>query len=261
MSYRDYEIRAYWGSDGLAVETIADNTIDMLDQVKTLDPAFSNWELFDEPTQESVPLTEAEKDIYAFVRRNFEPSEWNETPDGAGYSILAFGGDCLDQEWSPRLVSIGITAGCSWQNSAKFGVGSPNLPPDYSLITYPIFKGALKAIASSWPCPWLLATYYSDDEAPIDTTMEAKRQNRSPFDVGWIAYLSPRLAAGLTPSADLAPERTPGGGLVLSAVQDLIDQRNPEHMRRSRMLEAILEDRVGREGRRPALLPARIGPY
>jgi len=261
MNYNDYEIRGYWGSDGLAPEVIGDNTIDMLEQLMPLDPALSGWELFDEPTQKSVPLLDAQKDMTAFVRRNLDTSDWDGASGGKGYDILAFGGDWSNDERTSRSISITLTAGNAWRNSATFRVGWPTLPPDYSLITYPIYEVALKAIASSWPCPWLLATFYSNDEAPIDTTMEAKRQNRSPFDVAWIAYLSPRLAAGLTPSADLAPERTPGGGLLLSAAQGLIDQRNPEHMRRSRMLEAILEDRVGREGRKPALLPARIGPY
>lgn len=55
-------------------------------------------------------------------------------------------------------------------------------------------------------------------------------------------------------------ERTPGGGLILSAVQTRIDQSNPDHMRRSRQLEAIMLERVSEYGR-PNAPPARVGPY
>ena len=87
---------------------------------------------------------------------------------------------------------------------------------------------------------------------------------RGSFKVAWIAYLSPALAAGLTPPPEIVCERTPGGGMILSAVLDRLDEANPEHMRRSRILEAIMMERVGTQEPPKvgaARLPARVGPY
>jgi len=221
----------------------------------------SNWRLLDESTMEAVPLTVAREDMTTFVKKNMNETDWGGPADEQGYSLIISGSEIPSENNTPQTIGISLTAGSTWRNSVTFQIGWPTLPKDYELITYPIYKAALEVIAANWSCPWLLTKFYSGASAPVDTTMEVRKKAISAFEVAWIAYLSPRLAAGLAPPAELTCERTPGGGMVLGAVQGLIDQSNPDHMRRSRMLETILEDRIGQERRTPAQLPARIGPY
>ncbi len=68
------------------------------------------------------------------------------------------------------------------------------------------------------------------------------------------------LAAGLTPPRGLASERPPGGGLILSAARERLDPFNSEHLHRAGLLEAIMNDRIGRIAphlSQAAELPAR----
>ncbi len=142
----------------------------------------------------------------------------------------------------------------------EFEVGSPHLQMDCSVITYPVYRGALEVFAVGLALPVGAGRHSSSTIAPVDRP--AARSARALFEVAWIGYLSAPLAAGLTPPPDLVAERTPGGGLILSAVQTRIDPSNPDHMRRSRQLEAIMLERVGlSEYGRPNAPPARVGLY
>ena len=261
MNWPNFSIHANWGSDGLSPKVIGEKTLATLDQLEPLSSAMTNWMLVDEIAQDGVPLAEMRTDMTAFVERNVNELDWGETPGAEGYTMIAIGSEIVSEERSSDAAHLMLTAGNVALNSAKFTIGAIDLPNNYSLITYPIFKGALEAIAANWPCPWLLAYTYNSEAAPVDAPDRGAEEGRSPFEVAWIAYLSPKLAAGLSPPDTLACERTAGGGVILSAIQGLIDQDNPDHMHRSRLLEAILEDRVGRDRQRAALLPARIGPY
>ena len=56
------------------------------------------------------------------------------------------------------------------------------------------------------------------------------------FHIPWIAYLSAPLAAGLELTPEILTERTPDGGLLMTATTERLDPTNPEHVRRARIL-------------------------
>jgi len=60
------------------------------------------------------------------------------------------------------------------------------------------------------------------------------------FHIPWIAYLSLELAAGLKLAPQILTERTPDGGLLMSATTEPLDPTNPEHSRRARILAEAL---------------------
>ena len=66
-------------------------------------------------------------------------------------------------------------------------------------------------------------------QVPLDPTFPV-----SVFHVPWIVYLSADRAAGLTLALEILTERTPDGGLLMSATTERLDPTNPEHVRRSR---------------------------
>ena len=276
MSNTSFSVVSKWLADGLTPAEIGDRALHMLQQLGRLGPAMSNWLLIDRAGQ-GVPLAEATPEMTTFVEQNVMLSDYasGEPDPELGYDILVVGSEVPSQSLTPRSIHISVSAGSKWRNDAEFQVGSRTLdPPDLSLVTYPIYKGALETLASAWPCPWVLAYCFthSDDEvlewdgvSPIeDLIAQDTAPFRRPFGVAWIAYLSPPLAQGLTPPREIVWERTPGGGMILSAVQERLDAANPEHVRRASLLEAIMNERVGVRGRDPAqaaILPARTAPY
>ena len=72
-------------------------------------------------------------------------------------------------------------------------------------------------------------------QVPLDPSFP-----KSIFHVPWIAYLSAELAAGVTLAREVLTERTPDGGLLMSATTERLDPTNPEHVRCARILAETL---------------------
>jgi hypothetical protein len=84
--------------------------------------------------------------------------------------------------------------------------------------------------------PGLVATRIdSVAQVPLDPTFPD-----SIFQIPWIAYLSAEHAAGVALTPDILTERTPDGGLLMSATTDRLDPDNPEHVRRSRIIAEVM---------------------
>ena len=67
----------------------------------------------------------------------------------------------------------------------------------------------------------------------------------SRFHIPWLAYVSAPLASRLQLPAEIATERTPDGGLLMTATKERLDPANPEHLRRARILAEIMIARAG----------------
>jgi hypothetical protein len=104
------------------------------------------------------------------------------------------------------------------------------------LITLPIFKSALLAIAAAWDATWCAA--YPADIIPLWPDRVAAGQPR--FNMAWITYLSPRFAPMVTPPHAAIVEHTPQGGLVMAATKDRLDVTNPAHLAAAREIDAAL---------------------
>jgi hypothetical protein len=73
-------------------------------------------------------------------------------------------------------------------------------------------------------------------QLPLDPTFPY-----SIFHIPWIAYLSAEHADGIALPRDIVTERTPDGGLLMSATTDRLDPDNSEHVRRARIItEAMI---------------------
>ena len=84
--------------------------------------------------------------------------------------------------------------------------------PDPAIIAYPAFKAALLALVESFD-----ATYCSAYPLQIMDVWDPKR----PLRIAWMSYVAPRFAPLITPPPTAIAERTPQGGLLLSATEDL----------------------------------------
>jgi len=268
MNKATFGIEASWVRDGLTPAGVGESVLAMLRRLEPLSPSMSNWLLVDAPRDSeffAVPLAQATKDIGAFVEHSLVWKDFDEpmADPEHGYRVIVRGSKSGSEFGAPDTVDICVNAGSKWINDIDFGTGLRFKEYDPTLVTYPIYGGALEVLATVWPCPWALARVWEPDVWPVDRPRPGQERNsESPFEIAWIAYLSAPLAAGLAPPPEIASKPTPGGGVVLSTVETRLDPADTEHMRRSRMLQAILEERVGRDDTgRAAWHAARAGPY
>jgi hypothetical protein len=117
--------------------------------------------------------------------------------------------------------------------------------------TYPLFKAALLAINATWPASYAYtsANRIGYDTAPLFPGAELFPS--SGFHIPWLGYLSGPLASGLELPPEIPTERTPDGGLLMSATEERLDPTVPEHWRRARMIAEIMVARTGKSFHKP----------
>ena len=113
----------------------------------------------------------------------------------------------------------------------------------------------------------LLASAYGKPIAPsvlgvIERAAEAWRQGDdclgaalfpySRFHIPWIAYLGPSLITEAVRPPDIKTERTPDGGLLMSATEDRLDPANPGHLRAARVIAETIIGCTGYQKARAA---------
>ena len=269
MSTQIYSLFGRWREDYAPSADIGARFLNTLDQLGPLGPAMNNWLLLDMSTEEAtaVPMAKARPRMAEWVLNNVVRDDDDEPAPRQGYALIAWGGEIESEFGTSRSINVNVTAGSQWLNQASFEVGDTSRPPDRDLVTYAIYRGALETLASNWPLPWMEAYVFLPDLIPPITKPRVSPPipPREDLNLPWILYLSAPLAAGLKPPADLICDPTPGGGVILSVVRDRIDPENPDHIRRSRLLRAIMDERVGEDtpphGFGAASPPPRVGPY
>ena len=108
------------------------------------------------------------------------------------------------------------------------------------------------AINAIWPPVWAYAYAYGTDydEAPLFPGAELFPS--SGFHIPWLGYLSAPLATGLELLAEILTERTPDGGLLMTATEERLDPTVPEHWRRARIIgEAMIARDTDSKFKRP----------
>ena len=135
-------------------------------------------------------------------------------------------------------------------------------PPDLTIVTYPMYRAALLALNAIWRPRWVCAFAFRTgtvsvpgvEVAPgvvgtrIDSLASVPLDPTFPysiFHIPWIAYLSAEDAIGITLPSDILTERTPDGGVLISATTDRLDPMKPEHARRARVLADLMIARFG----------------
>jgi hypothetical protein len=277
MTPTTYLVLARWRRGQESASRIGARLLEAVDQMARLSPAFPNWEFVERMGADSargVPVNHLRSRMTAFVEGQVVTDDFGEPEPESGYNVTALGAVVVADHDTPRRAALKTSTGSSWGNELSFEIGDSLDPADPNLVTYPIYREALETLASAWPCPWVSveAIRHSRIESkawmppgPDASGAEflasiAAAEPPPPERMIWIYYLSPPLAAGLAPPADLAPARTPGGGLILSAATTPFDLDDPECVRRGRMLERIIAERVG-DWDASFQLDARIGPY
>ncbi len=254
INYR-YSIMGWW-TDRANEEPAVTGAkfLKTLDSLSGIDPLFSdwqvnrNWEIEEDEQPRLIPLAAARKRIADIVEIGVERDDFNEPRPAWGYSVLASAG-----ARGPRRIAFSANTG---RQNCDLVFGEHYLAADSSIVTYPLFKAALLAVSAPWDVQYAYVMACRNEfveipngiapglpgvrietaaQVPIDPTFP-----KSMFHVPWIIYLSAKQAAGVRVAPGILSERTPGGGLVMSATTDRLDPMNPTHARGARILAEIL---------------------
>jgi hypothetical protein len=250
----EYAVRGRWaGRPDEEPAVTGSKFLKTLDSLSGIDPLFSdwqvnrNWNIAEDEQPRLVPLAAARKRIAEIVKSGVSHDDFGDPTPGRGHIVCATAG-----ARGPRHVTFSARTGNQF-----FGLsfGEHYLASDLSMVTYPLFKTALLAISAAWDAQWSCARAYRNEfvQVPIDFGgAPAFRIDTAPqvpldptfpvsvFHIPWIAYLSAERAAGLKLTPEILTERTPVGGLLMSATTERLDPMNPAHVRRARILAETL---------------------
>jgi hypothetical protein len=213
--------------------SIGAKLLNTLDALSRIDPiVFPNWEVMDFPARDSLPLAAARPRIATIIDNNVSRDDFGRPEPYGGYSAGAYTGHSL----SPRRMSLRIRAGGKSAGETDLKAGEHDMFPDPAMMTYPVFKAALLAINAIWPPVWACAYAFRMDYDKVPLIPGAALFPYSRFHIPWLAYLSAPFATGIELPPEIKTERTPDGGLLMSATEERLDPTDPEHLRRARIL-------------------------
>ena len=280
MTSYHFGVRAVWSGDRSSPAELSERFLRTIEALKPLDPAMTDWALGDsgpDPRQfETIRLADFHGSLADWAARNIACGESGDWLPLDGYSLMGWGSRVPTPIDEPGSVHLSVTAGRSKGDVANFTVNSVDgvfgRPQDKALLTQPIFRGALQALVVNWPCVYATAYAIDLDMPPIPVIrshadlmrVAAEPDPPPPLFLRWIAYLSAPLVEGFSPPNELISERTPGGGLFLTATSDFLDPKDPVQRRRALRLTAILSALAPeiQDGGVPAGgPPMRVGSY
>ncbi|HWE98263.1 MAG TPA: Imm52 family immunity protein [Caulobacteraceae bacterium] len=247
-----YRIASAWPSKPEAPEIIGRKFIQTLELFERVDPLLAGWwtTTHNSHTYEhGPPLTVAslKSDPADWLEGSRERDDWGDVDPSEGYTLGGLNGFPPGSLPKERQFLFIVSAGSRWVGKSSFELKPRVSLPEPTAITYAMFKGVLMAMISVWPAPWANAKCSIWGEDPPTLPGEPPFPY-SGYQMPWISYLSAERAAPLGPLPDLVTERTPDGGLLMSATSDKFDPTNVEHMRRSRRMAEIMIEHAGNPG-------------
>jgi hypothetical protein len=223
-----YDIDAWWGPRREAPKSIAERFLNLVDRLTAIDPVFGNWiySLDEAP----VRLDTLRDEMEAAVERHVSRADNGNPVPVNGYSVAVV--NSLRSE--SQRIRVHVRAGSSYlapylTNYVDIGTSS-KVAADPALVTYPIFRTALLALAETFETTWCAAY-------PRDIMIHWKTGF---FRLGWMSYVSPRFAPLVTPPATAIVEYRPNGALFMAATDETFVTSNPQHMAVARDIKASL---------------------
>ncbi|MGO8846198.1 MAG: Imm52 family immunity protein [Methylocella sp.] len=217
-----YKIAAYWGPRADTPEALAFRLLDLLNQLKTIDPVFANWYLFTSETEvEPFDMNPAS------LTKTIAQAIWYDDDGHAewyyGYHYGAFSYNTFEPNARGFKVSFqanNLLPGPYFMNHVVLGT-CYGIAPEDSVVTFRLFRAALLAIVEAWEPTWCIA---------YPVTISDFWQKSAHLRLAWLNYVSPRFASLITPPPSAIHERTAQGGLLLSATQETFRVDNPAHL-------------------------------
>jgi hypothetical protein len=207
----------------------------MLQTLSAVSPAFNGWKFIG--TDRFWPLPKGPgNELTRLIAGGVATAD-----DGDPTPINGYGFGASARSNPKAVITLLVRAGFYAPNPPFFAntvelQTQPLNEHNSHLITLPIFKAALVAIAEAWDATWCAA--YPSDIIPLWPDRIAV--GRPKFNMAWITYLSPRFAPLVTPPRSATVEYSTQGGIVMTATEERFDVTNPAHLTAAREIEAAL---------------------
>jgi hypothetical protein len=232
-----YELPRRYETPGI----IADKFLRSLDALSQIDPLLANWKVLDLLAEVSLPLAVARQRIATIVENNVDRDDDGQPEPASGYSAIAV----TDNAIRSRIVTFSVGAGRVLRDEMMLRVGDFLYPPDPLIVKYDLFRQAILATSAIWQPIWASVSALRRDYADEPIVAGASLFPYSAFQIPWIAYVEPARAVGFPLPAEIRTERTPDGGLLLTATEEPLDPTNPEHLRGARTVAETMIAQVG----------------
>ena len=254
MTSNRYKIGGTWNPRPETPESLGRRMMATLDGLTDVSPYFTEWwftnlDVDIEALIESgldpdeiisragspQPFDEVRTQMTAIVERGVRRGDDREPEPAGGYGISAFNFDGENEPPYGAVVSAHGGGIVDPRAGLRFAELETAENPDPAIVSYPIFRAALKALASAWEVDYAHA--YSKDLRRLWRQPDALT-----LDLAWMTWLSPRLAQNIAPPGNAVVERTADGGLLLIAAEETFDVANPRHMAAARSIATCLAE-------------------
>lgn len=241
----NYGVRARWRGRVETPAEIGERVLRTLDGLSPVNEVMKHWSLLDYCKMRGAPRAVERDAVEALVAGGVVRDDLRRPEPESGYHLHAVNRLNLERPADPRDLTLSIHAGSRWSNEVHFEAGHTMQPPDLSVVTCPIFKGALCAIVANWPCAWATAYAFTSGYDKASSAPGVAPIPYTQHHIPWMGYLPRPLAFDLSLPADIRVEPAPGGGVFMIATADRFDPYRPDHMTRARILSEVMADRAG----------------
>ena len=223
---------SFWGPRRETPAALAARFVDLLDRLKAVDPVFDGW-LWTDKNDQTVAFEEIKRELPTEIAAKISRDDDGDPDPIYGYRFYVYN----SIEDQPRGLSISVHGGC-WSNSDLISNNvwistEEYIDPDPAIITFPIFKGAVLAMAETFDPVWSMAY-------PRDLANLWDWRDPTYYRLGWITYVGPRLAQLITPPPSANVEHRPDGGLLMAATDETFSVSNPAHLAAARDILAAV---------------------
>jgi len=234
-----YSVRLPFATRPISPEWLGSKFLATLDALTQIDSnTFPDWEVGDLPAMKGYPLAVARSRIAEIIDHNVSRDDLGRPEPESGCTAMAY--TMIDARSRRMRLCVRTWLGDVWLNA-----GDEMVAPDPGIVTYPLFRAALLAINTIWQQHWACVQAFRVDYDQVPLYAGAAPFPYSRFHIPWIAYLGPSLLQGSDSPPGIKTERTPDGGLLMSATEERLDPTNPEHLHRARILAETMMAQTG----------------
>lgn len=222
---KQFSIYAKWPARREGPKEVADRLRGFLDQIAYLDDSLSHWSI----GKKRFLYNAVRYDLAALIERNVNHDELGAVQRDAGYAII--GGSQNDRQ---RFVLMGDVGGIyrypQW-NWLWFHTASGR-PANPEVATYTLMRAVVLAMIAYWQPLFALC----------DSSELAPDQDRFGwFREGWMSYVPPQHIDRVDLVGVPFSERTPDGGLLLSATNQAFRADVSAHVDGARRISQALQ--------------------
>jgi hypothetical protein len=231
-----YNAGVFWGPRQETPEELAARWRTLIARLQAIDPVFAHWYVWLTGRKLPAPLDTEMAPLAARIAAGIGTEDDGRPQPVYGYFLHAL--NSAQVKPGPRSFTIDLHAGTPSRWSLNtLGLGTNiGVVPEPDVVTYPIFSGAILALAETFEAgmgeafPTSLIDFWSIDP----------RRRGPKLRVAWITYVAPRFAPLVTPPRSAIVEHRPDGGLLMAATDETFVTANPTHMAVAREIEAAI---------------------